>query len=406
MNIKPTIIALFVTSLCSFPAVSAPVLGLDALSPLEVAQAANSWLEINLTQFDSNIKALKKHIKPEVKMCAIMKADAYGNGIAGLMPTLLANNIPCIGVASNEEIRTVRNAGFKGRLMRVRSASITEISKALEYDVEELVGDLNQATLMSDMAGKSGKSLKVHLALNSGAMGRNGVDVSTKAGLEEAVNIAKTSKLEVVGIMTHFPHYDREKILEKSKSFYNSALEIIKNSNLDREAITLHSGNSFVTLHVPEAHFDMVRPGGVLFGDQPTNPEFLPIFTFKTRIAALIDFPKGATVGYDSTVTLKRHSILANLPVGYSDSYPRKMGNKADVLVNGQRSKIIGAISMNTSMIDVTDFPGIKEGDEVVLFGRQGKEKILGPEFEKNADLILPEIYTQWGQTNPRIYVK
>ncbi|MEC4726682.1 alanine racemase [Shewanella sp. D64] len=405
MNTKRTVIAMFITSICSYSTVAAPFLPTDGVSPVEVVQAANSWLEVNLTQFDTNIKDLKKHIKPDVKVCAIMKADAYGNGIAGLMPIILANNIPCIGVTSNEEIRIVRNAGFKGSLMRVRSASIAEISDTLQYDVEEFVGDINQAKLLSDIAAKLGKAIKVHLVLNSGGMGRNGVDVTTKTGMDEAVQIATTVDLDVVGIMTHFPNYDRDEVLVKSKSFYNSALDIIKYSSLNRDTVTIHSGNSFVALNVPEAHFDMVRPGGVLFGDQPTNPEFPPIFTFKTRIAALIDLPKGATVGYDSTVTLARKSTLANLPVGYSDSFPRKMGNRADVLVNGQRSKVIGVISMNTSMIDVTDLSGIKEGDEVVLFGHQGMESILAPEFEKNADVIFPEIYTQWGQTNPRIYV-
>ncbi|GAA4649614.1 hypothetical protein GCM10023116_18890 [Kistimonas scapharcae] len=174
---------------------------------------------------------------------------------------------------------------------------------------------------------------------------------------------------------------------------------------MKREDVTIHAANSFVTLNVPEAHFDMVRPGGVLYGDQPTNPEFLPIFSFKTKVASLMDFPKDATVGYDSTVKLTRDSVLANLPVGYSDSYPRKMGNNADVLINGQRAKVKGVISMNTTMIDVTDIKGVKPGDEVVLFGAQKKDAILGSEWEKHADVILPEIYTQWGQTNDKVYV-
>lgn len=406
MNTKYTIVAMLIASSCSFSTMAAPFLAADGAASINVTQTANSWLEINLTQFDTNIKELKNHIKSNVKVCAIMKADAYGNGIAGLMPTILANNIPCIGVTSNEEIRIVRDAGFRGELMRVRSASIAEIRESLQYGVEEFVGDVNQAQLLSAMAAELGNPLKVHLVLNSGGMGRNGVDVSTDAGLDEALTIAATSNLEVVGIMTHFPNYNRDEVLAKSKSFYDSALQVIEKSGLERNEITIHAGNSYVALNVPEAHFDMVRPGGVLFGDQPTNPEFPPIFTFKTRIAALMDLPKGATVGYDSTVTLKRDSILANLPVGYSDSFPRKMGNTADVLVNGQRAKVTGVISMNTAMIDVTDLAGVKEGDEVVLFGYQGQESILAPEFEKNAEVIFPEIYTQWGQTNPRVYVK
>ena len=294
----------------------------------------------------------------------------------------------------------VRDSGFTGALARVRSASIDEIEESRPLNVEELVGDLHHARQLGALANKHDKTIKVHLALNHGGMGRNGVST-----IAEAVEIAGVSGIEVVGIMTHFPSYDREDVLIKAKAFEQDALAIIKQAGLKRDNITLHVANSYVTLNVPEAHFDMVRPGGVLYGDQPTNPEFPPIFSFKTKVASLMDFPEGSTVGYDSTVRLERDSVLANLPVGYSDSYPRKMGNKADVLINGQRAKVIGVISMNTTMVDVTDIKGIKAEDEVVLFGSQGKEAISGGEWEKYAEVILPEVYTQWGQTNDKVYI-
>ncbi|PKH04780.1 alanine racemase [Moritella sp. Urea-trap-13] len=405
MNLKHTTLALLIASVCTGPALAAPFLPANGIAPQSIAQASNSWIEVDLSQFDTNVKDFKKNIKSGVKVCAIMKADAYGNGITALIPTIIANEIPCVGVTSNEEIRVVRDAGYKGEVMRVRTASITEIESALQYNVEEFVGDGHHAQLLADIAKKAGRELKVHIVLNNGGMGRNGVDVDSVEGMTEAVKIATTPNLDVVGIMTHFPHYDRDDVLVKSKKFYENALTLVRRAELNREDVTFHAANSYTALNVPEAQFDMVRPGGVLYGDQPTNPEYPPIFSFKTRVASLMNLPKGSTVGYDSTVTLERDSILANLPVGYSDSYPRKMGNTADVLVNGQRAKVTGVVSMNTAMIDITDIDGIKEGDEVVLFGRQGKEAIFAPEFEKSAEVIFPEIYSQWGQTNPRIYV-
>ena len=387
------------TAFVSFEAQSAPDISSQKIEHITPA-SSNSWLEINITQFQKNINDVQTLLKPDTKMCAIMKADAYGNGIAGLMPTILKNNIPCIGVTSNSELLVVREKGFTGALARVRSASIPEIEETIELDVEELVGDINHANQLATLAKKHNKTIKVHLALNHGGMGRNGVSI-----IKEAVQIAQVPGIQVVGIMTHFPSYDRQDVLTKAKAFEKDALDIIRLADLKRENITLHVANSFVTLNVPEAHFDMVRPGGVLYGDQPTNPEFLPIFSFKTRIASLMDFPKDSTVGYDSTVKLTRDSVLANLPVGYSDSYPRKMGNKADALINGKRAKVTGVISMNTTMIDVTDIEGVKPGDEVVLFGVQSKDAILASEWEKHADVILPEIYTQWGQTNDKTYI-
>ncbi len=391
--------AAIATALFSMQAQAAPEISAQRID-YTTAVSSNSWLEINLTQFQKNIDDVKAKVQSDTKICAIMKADAYGNGIAGLMPTILDNDIPCIGVTSNSELSLVREKGFTGSLARVRSAPISEIEKTIALDVEELVGDIDHASQLGELAKKYNKTIKVHLALNHGGMSRNGTD-----SIEEAVQIAQVPGLEVVGIMTHFPSYDRQDVLTKAKAFEKDALAIIKQAKLKREDVTIHAANSFVTLNVPEAHFDMVRPGGVLYGDQPTNPEFLPIFSFKTKIASLMDFPKDATVGYDSTVKLTRDSVLANLPVGYSDSYPRKMGNNADVLINGQRAKVKGVISMNTTMIDVTDIDGVKPGDEVVLFGVQKKEAILGSEWEKHADVILPEIYTQWGQTNDKVYV-
>lgn len=180
----------------------------------------------------------------------------------------------------------------------------------------------------------------------------------------------------------------------------------MQQANLKREEITLHVANSYTALNVPEAQLDMVRPGGVLFGDLPTNPEYPSIVSFKTRLSSLHHVPKGSTVGYDSTFTTSRDSVLANLPVGYSDGYPRKMGNKAEVLINGQRAKVVGVTSMNTTVVDVTEIKGVLPGQEVVLFGQQQKQSIAVSEMENNAELIFPELYTLWGTSNPRFYVK
>ncbi|BDM65451.1 alanine racemase [Shewanella sp. NFH-SH190041] len=372
----------------------------------EFKKISNSWLEINLTQFADNIDMFKSQLKPGTRMCAVMKADAYGNGISGLIGTVMEQGVDCVAIASNEEARIVRDAGYNGQLFRVRTASANEVKNALQYDIEEMVGSLKHAKHLARIAEKNGQELRVHLVINAGGMGRNGVEIKTEAGMNEAVRIAQVPNLKIVGIMTHFPNEDRDEILPKAANFEKGSLEIIKRAHLNRDEITLHAANSFTSLNVPEAQFDMVRPGGVLYGDIASNPEYKSIVSFKTRVASLQKLPAGSTVGYGSTVTLLRDSVLANLPMGYSDGYPRRMGNKADVLVKGQRAHVMGMTSMNTTMIDVTDINGVREQNEVVLFGEQEGARIKASEMEEYSGLIFPEMYTIWGATNPRVYVR
>ncbi|MDE1237239.1 alanine racemase [Vibrio aestuarianus] len=407
MNLKASFLTLSVAmALPSFTASSAP-LSLSSQQPsVQDIQQSNSWLEIDLGQFKQNIEQFKSHINTGTKICAVMKADAYGNGIRGLMPTILAQEIPCIAITSNGEARAVRESGFKGQLLRVRSASLDEIAQSIELDIEELIGSQVQAAQLAQLSQQKGKILKVHLALNDGGMGRNGIDMSTEAGKQEAVEIATQDGIKIVGIMTHFPNYNADEIRSKLASFNTHSAWLIEQAKLKRSELILHVANSYTALNVPEAQLDMVRPGGVFYGDLPTNPEYPSIVSFKTRIASLHHLPQGSTVGYDSTYRVTRDSVLANLPVGYSDGYPRKMGNRSDVLVNGQRAPVIGVTSMNTTLVDVTNIKGILPNQDFTLFGKQKQERITVTEMEENAELIFPELYTIWGTANPRFYVK
>ncbi|BFN34038.1 alanine racemase [Vibrio harveyi] len=409
MQLKKTFLSLLITSVMatpSMPLFSAPLQLTDTVVKQEQILSSNTWIEVNLKQFRDNIKQFKSQIKSGVKVCAVMKSDAYGNGIEGLMPIVIEENIPCVAIASNAEATAVRNSGFKGQLMRVRSANIDEMKAAIELDIEELVGTTEQADALSKLSEKIGKEIKIHVALNDGGMGRNGIDMTTNQGKQEALEVSHKRGVNVVGIMTHFPNYNSDEIRQKLTSFESNSAWLIEKANLKRENVLLHVANSYTALAVPEAQLDMVRPGGVLYGDLPTNPEYPSIISFKTRIASLHHLPKNSTVGYDSSYKTDKASVMANIPVGYSDGYPRKMGNTAEVLINGQRAKVAGVVSMNTTMVDVTDLKGVKPGSEVVLFGSQLGKIITATEMEKNSEVILPELYTIWGSANPRLYVE
>lgn len=389
-----------------FPVVatSAPLLSLDTLTNQEKIQQTNAWLEIDTKAFQHNIDTLKQTLSENTKVCAIMKADAYGNGIEGLMASVIDRNVECIGITSNEEARIVRAKGFEGEIMRVRAATPNEIQSGLDYQIEELIGSSEQANTIAKLAKKNNTIIPVHLAINAGGMGRNGLDLTQLEGKKEALNIAFNGHVNIVGIMTHFPNESVEEIRTKLNLFKQESQWLIDEAQLNRENITLHVANSYTTINLPEAHLDMVRPGGLLYGDMPSNPEYQRIVRFKTSVASLNYLPKGSTIGYSSTYVLGRDSILANLPLGYSDGYVRSIGNNGYVLINGQKANVVGVTSMNTTMVDVTDIADVQPGDEVVLFGSQNEETIETKEMEAFSSRSMPELYVIWGATNPKVY--
>ncbi|MEJ6060857.1 alanine racemase, partial [Aliivibrio salmonicida] len=303
-----------------------------------------------------------------------------------------------------EEARIVRAKGFSGEIMRVRAATPNEIESGLNYQIEELIGSSEQANTIAKLAKKNNTVIPVHLALNAGGMGRNGLDLSQPQGKKEALNIAFNGHINIVGIMTHFPNESVDEIRTKLDLFKQESKWLIDEAQLNRENITLHVANSYTTINLPEAHLDMVRPGGLLYGDMPSNPEYQRIVRFKTSVASLNYLPKGSTIGYSSTYVLGRDSILANLPLGYSDGYVRSIGNNGYVLINGQKANVVGVTSMNTTMVDVTDIKNVQPGDEVVLFGKQNEQTIETKEMEAFSSRSMPELYVIWGATNPKVY--
>ncbi|MFC5522604.1 alanine racemase [Polaromonas jejuensis] len=386
-------------ALTSTVAHAAPMLGTQgrrALSP-------NAWIEVDLSVFEQNLRHVQGALTGNAQLCAIMKADAYGVGIEVLMPSIIKARVPCVGIASTEEARVVRASGFKGRLMRVRSATPAEVEAALPYAVEELVGNLELAQSIGEIARKHRRRVRVHLGLNSAGMSRNGLELGTDKGREDAQTLVKTQGLHIVGVMTHFAVEERPDVLNGLEAFKRETAWLFANTRLQRSDVILHVANSFATLNVPEAHLDMVRTGAALYGYVGPRPAFQHVVSFKSRVASVNAYPAGNTVGYDRTFTLNRNSLLANLPVGYSDGYRRAYTNKGSVLVRGQRALVVGKVSMNTTMVDVTDIPGVKPGDEIVLFGKQGDGEITQTEIEQLTGVLLADQYAVWGNSNPKV---
>ena len=320
---KTFIVAALASAFAAPIAQAAPVLGDgNPATPETVSlQTANSWLEIDAAAFGRNLEAVKKMLGGKQKICAVIKGDAYGHSIELLMPQIIKHNIPCVGITSNDEARVVRASGYKGTVARLRTTTLGEIQDGFQYDIEELFGNLKAAQLADAAAAKQGKTLNIHLALNSGGMDRNGLALDTESGKADALAITKLPHLNIVGIMTHFPVEDAADVKKGVQRFDKQSKWLIQAAKLDRSKLTLHTANSFTTVAVPEGRFDMVRPGALLYGEPIGGKQLEYVMAFKSRVGSVNSYPKGSTVGYDRTFTLKRDSRLANLPFGYSDGY-------------------------------------------------------------------------------------
>lgn len=405
MTLKKIAFAVLLSSSLFTPSsFSAPV-----LTPIDYdpSTTSNAWVEIDEAAFLRNLDRLKKAVDDKVLICAIVKADAYGNSVDLLTPALMKSGITCAGMGSNEEARVMRGHNYKGRLVRVRTSSLDEVKGGLKYDIEEFVGSLEHAKNIDAVAKKNNQIVKVHLAVNAGGLSRNGIELATEQGMKEALEISKLKNLKITGMMTHYPVKEEKDIKGDLKLFNEQTDKFIKAAGLNRKDITLHTANTYATLNFPETHLDAVRPGGALYGASgPSDLGFEHINNFKTKVASINSYPKGNTVGYDRAATLERDSRLANLPVGFSDGFRRAPdGKTVYVLIRGHRIPVIGKISMNTAMADVTDFPDVQEGDEVVLFGKQKGEQITQEQIEGFYDTTISQLYTLWGNSNPRILI-
>jgi alanine racemase len=369
------------------------------------AMAYNGWLEINTANFEHNVRAIAVRTGGVDKICAVMKADAYGHGITALMPAVLRSTLSCVAVASNSDIEQVRAGGFKGRLLRIRAATLAELAGAVPHQVEELVGNLSYARQLSKLAVERNVVIKVHLMIDAGGMSRNGLVMDGDSNRQQAAEIARLPGLAVVGLMTHFPVDDRNDALRVLNQFKAHAQWLMQAANLDKRQVIWHAANSYATINVPEAILDMARPGALLYGDTPLMTEFKKVMAVKSRVVALDEYPQAATVGYDRTYTLKRQSQLATIPLGYSDGYGRVFSNKSHVLIRGHKVPVLGRVSMNMLVVDVTEVPGVALDDEVVLFGKQDAVEVTQAELEQAAGTLFTEVGLNLGRALPRIAV-
>lgn len=363
----------------------------------------HSWVGIDLARLAQNMAALQARLAPETRLCAVLKADAYGAGIEHVAPALARAAIPFAAIASTAEALALRRAGYRGRVLRIRTATPQEAAEALGLGVEELVGAPEVAQRLSALALGAGITLTVHLALNAGGMARDGLELAAPGGPERARALLHRPGLRIAGIMTHFAEDGPDSMRAALATFRRETAWLIAAGGLARQDVLLHAANSSATLTLPETHLDMVRCGAALYGCIGAPPEFAPILSLCGRVAMVAEFPAGSTVGYDRTLRLTRDTRLANIPLGYANGYRRSFSNLGQVLIHGQRAPVMGKVSMNAVMADVTGIPQVQSGDMAVFFGPQGDDAITATEVEHISGRVLADLFCSWGRLNDRL---
>jgi alanine racemase len=367
----------------------------------------STYIEIDQLAFYENIRLIKTQIlNANTKLMVVIKSDAYGHGLEILGNVAEIAGADYLGITENSSLIAMRKLQLNTPIMRLRLASNDELlmvhANRDEYgDVEEMVGNLQMAELISRLGEQQGRRIKIHLNLNAGGMSRNGFDMSVPKIREQMLSLLKLTNIQVVGIMTHFPNADAEDIGETHtalENFKEVANSIIENGELNRRDILLHVANTSTTLRLPAAHLDMVRIGSLALGEKLENeaPDALQqLMSVYSRVGQINFYPRGSTVGYGSSYTLQRDSYLANIPIGKVNGIPADL---VEVLIGGKRYPMVGSMSMNTTMIDITDgWEEIESGDEVVIFGRQDQDEIRVEEHWRST---ISDVHSFMGQLN------
>lgn len=374
-----------------------------------LSQMRPAWAEININALIHNMKEIRRVTSPNASIMAVVKANAYSHGTAQIAPYLLENGADRLAVAFLDEALELREEGVTAPILILGYTEPQHAEKLIRYDFSQMVFSYELAKALSDEAGRQGKLARIHIKIDTG-MGRIGF-LPTEESLEDICRILALPHILFEGLCSHFATAD-----EADKSYAHTQLaryNFMKDALAERGFVPTfyHIANSAAIIDMPEAHFDMVRPGIIMFGIYPSEDvhkeviHLMPTLSLKAHIVYIKTLPADSSVSYGRKYTTNSVRRIATLPIGYEDGYTRLYSNKAHVLVHGKRAPIVGSICMDQCMIDVTDIPEASVGDEVVLIGQQGEDAITPEELASHMGTISYEVLCMIGRRIPRVYI-
>jgi alanine racemase len=380
----------------------------DAAAPVDALDTrARVWAEIDLSALEHNHRTIVGRLGPGARVMAVLKADAYGHGAVICAKKLVELGVSMIGVGDSREALELRAAGVDAPLLILGAIVEGEMTAVVENDIATCIHSAHRATRLSQVARSLGRRARVHLKVDTG-MGRLGV--RPEIARELAGTIARDPWLELEGVCTHYgsaaspvPFHTAEQV-----TTFVRLVEEIRSDGISPPLV--HASNSAAVFSTLSEHFTMVRVGLALFGLNPGNlplgeSPVRPVLSLRTQIVFLKDLPGASPVGYNRTHVTKRPTRIAIVPFGYSDGYPYALGNRAYVLVRGERAPVVGAVSMDYTTIDVTDVRDVQVGDEVTVIGACGRRRIAAEDLARVIGTIPYEITARLGRRVARVAV-
>lgn len=365
------------------------------------------WAEIDLAALERNLRRIRAALPAQIRYVAVVKADAYGHGLPQIAARLMHAGADLFAVANLAEAAALREVGPDWPILVLSPVLPQEDRHVADLDVAVTVSSAEEVSRFAAVALSAGRQISVHLKIDTG-MGRLGVWHEQAEGVYQLIH--DTAGLRLAGVFTHFssPDEDPEFTALQRRRFL---LALARCKGLDTTGLLVHADNSagIETLEIG-GPFNAVRVGLLQFGILPRPGTLLesvqaePVFSFRTRVGLVKDLPRGTGISYGRTHILSRDSRVAILAAGYGDGIPRAASNRAQVLVHGLRCPVLGRVTMDQTIVDVTDLPGVAAGDEAVLVGRQQNAEIDISEFSRWGDTIPWETLCSVTKRVPRLY--
>ena len=377
------------------------------MSPRSLAPGSRAWAEINLPALDRNVGRIKAALPPRVRYVAVVKADAYGHGMAEVVSRLLQAGVDCFAVANVDEGARLREIGPQAEILLLSPALADEYPQALSLGLVLTLSSVDEAVALGALAAARGLRAPVHVKVDTG-MGRAGVWHARAAGLLEAV--LANPALELRGLYTHFSHADGDAAFtaEQRRVFLGVLATLPEPA---RRGLLVHADNSSgLDSFAADSPFNAVRVGLLQYGLPPHPGSFLdrirpePVLSFHARVVLIKDLPAGTAVSYGRTATLTRDSRVAVVAAGYGDGIPTAASNRGQLLIRGRRCPILGRVTMDQTLVDVTDLAEAAVGDIATILGTQGEGRISVADFCGWADCIPWEALCTLTQRVRRVY--
>ena len=371
-----------------------------------------TWAKIDLDAAAHNVRTIKAGLKPGVKLCAVVKADCYGHGYEQTAAAISAAGADFFAVSNLAEAIQLRRAGVAAPIL-ILGYTPPKLAAALaENGISQAVFSLNYARSLSEAAVFSSVQVKTHIKIDTG-MSRIGFfyqdEAADRGATEEIAAAASLPGLVPEGVFTHFSSADcadGEAFTLRQFQLFMNAIESLKARGI--EFPLRHCANSAGILRFPETQLDMVRAGIILYGLPPSNdvpaPALRPVMSLKTVIGMVKPLPAGAPVSYSRTWRAPEKRLIATVPIGYADGYPRALGSRGRMLVNGSLVPVVGNVCMDQCMLDVTDAPDVREGMTVTVFGGDGE--ISAARVAAAAGIIPYELICGVSRRVPSVYVR